>query len=209
MNLEFLFKGLILGLSVSAPVGPIGILCINRTLHNNYKSGLITGLGAASADLVYGIIAGLGLTVISSFLIHYKTLIQMLGLVFLFYLGFKTLIKQKSKSSITYDKNNKLYKDYLSSFFLTITNPATILFFIAVFASLGLSKFDKSYFSAVLLIAGVFLGSGFWWLILSGITYKLKARISSNILKVIDIISGSIIFLFGIYILVDLIKGYS
>ncbi len=99
MNFDFLLKGLILGLSVSAPVGPIGILCINRTLHKNYKSGLISGLGAASADLIYGIIAGFGLTTISSFLINYKTTIQICGLIFLFYLGIKTLKPKKANFS--------------------------------------------------------------------------------------------------------------
>ena len=91
MDINFLIRGLIIGFSVAAPVGPIGILCINRTIKKGCISGLTTGLGAASADLIYGLIAGFGLVFISNFLLNQKLLIQSLGLVFLFYLGFKII----------------------------------------------------------------------------------------------------------------------
>lgn len=206
MSLIFLYKGLILGFSVAAPVGPIGVLCINRTINKSYVSGLVTGLGAATADLIYGLIAGLGLTIISNFLIDQKLWIQTIGLIFLFYLGIKTLMKKKTEIEFNKTIDTRLFKDYLTTFILTITNPATILFFLAVFAGLGLSNSENEKFATILLVIGVFFGSGMWWLFLSGLTYKLKSRMSNQILKRIDLLSGFLILLLGLFILYDLIK---
>jgi len=206
MDLIFLYKGLILGVSVAAPVGPIGILCINRTINKSYVSGLVSGLGAATADLIYGLIAGLGLTIISNFLIDQKFWIQTIGLIFLFYLGIKTLIKKETEIKFNKTLDKGLLKDYFTTFILTVTNPITILFFLAVFAGLGLPNPENEKFATIPLVLGVFLGSGIWWLFLSGLTYKLKNRIGSKILKRIDLISGLLILTFGLFIFYDLVK---
>lgn len=208
MNLEFLYKGLILGFSVAAPVGPIGILCINRTLNKNFTAGFISGLGAATADLIYGMMAGLGLTAISTFLIDQKLWIQLTGLLFLVYIGAKTLIKKDADVEFKTAADKGLLKDYLSAFILTITNPMTILFFIAVFAGLGLSGSIQELSAAMLLIIGVFTGSCVWWIFLSGLTHQLKTRLNKKVLKKIDLVSGLIILLFAFFILADLVKDY-
>lgn len=207
MGVILLIKGLILGFSVAAPIGPIGVLCINRTINKSYVSGFVTGLGAASADLVYGIIAGLGLTMVSDMLIEYKTPMQLTGLVFLLFLGIKTLVAKKSDKEINVHPKKGLLKDYLTTFMLIITNPVTILFFIAVFAGLGLSNSKELGANALFLVAGVFFGSLFWWLLLSGITYKLKKRIGEKILRRIDLVSGIVILGFCVYMVADLISG--
>jgi len=207
MDLIFLYKGLILGFSVAAPVGPIGILCINRTLNKSMLSGFVSGLGAATADLLYGIIAGLGLTVISDFLINQKLIIQLVGLTFLFYLAVKTLTKKKAEMEFKKTDESGLLKDYLTTLFLTVTNPVTILFFLAVFAGLGLSSYGQTKFSSLLLVSGVFIGSGIWWLFLSGLAHFLKNRISKKILSRIDLISGLIILAFAIVLLVEIVKS--
>lgn len=206
MELTFLYKGFVLGLSVAAPVGPIGILCINRTINKGYISGLITGLGATTADLVYGLIAGLGLTVISGFLLDYKLWIQIIGLIFLIYLGIKTLLYKKYNDELSVAESKGLVKDYLTTFILTITNPFTILFFITVFAGLGLTDTGKGNHNSILLVLGVFLGSGIWWTFLSGVTSVLKKKMGEKILRRIDLFSGLIIIAFGILIAIDLIK---
>ncbi|NLU39810.1 MAG: LysE family transporter [Bacteroidales bacterium] len=207
MILEFLYKGLILGFSVAAPVGPIGILCINRTINKNFAAGFVSGLGAATADLIYGLIAGLGLTAISTFLINQKLWIQLIGLVFLFYIGIKTIMKKETEIEFNSDTDKGLLKDYLSTLFLTVTNPMTILFFIAVFAGLGLSKTVNGFYSVIQLILGVFIGSGIWWLFLSGLTNKLKTNITKRVLRRVDLVSGILIMFFGLLILIDLIKN--
>lgn len=206
MDFSFLYKGFILGFSVAAPVVPIGILCINRTLNKGYISGLISGLGAATADLIYGLIAGLGITIISNFLIGFKVWIQMIGLVFLFYIGIKTLTRKSSLSPINQDLKKGLLNDYSTTFILTITNPLTILFFLAIFSGLGLTKSEESKFDSIALIIGVFTGSAIWWFLLSGLTYKVKKVISNNVLKRINTFSGLLILTFGFFILYDLIN---
>ena len=118
-----------LGFSVAAPVGPIGLLCINRTINKNFAAGFVSGLGAATADLIYGFIAGFGLTMISTFLIDQKTWIQLIGSCFLIYLGIKTIKKREPKIEFNSASDKGLLKDYFSTLILTITNPLTILFF--------------------------------------------------------------------------------
>lgn len=117
MDWLFLYKGLILGFSVAAPVGPIGILCINRTVNKNFLSGVVSGLGAATADVIYGLIAGLGLTIISNFLLEQKLWMQIVGLIFLFYLGIKTLAKKKVNFELQKTTKSTLFKDFISTFF--------------------------------------------------------------------------------------------
>lgn len=203
--LGLFLKGLILGFSVAAPVGPIGILCINRTINNGFSAGLVSGFGAATADLIYGLIAGLGITAVSGFLINQKLWIQWIGLFFLFYIGIKALVKKENEVVIHTSTENGLLKAYFSTFFLTLTNPMTILFFIAVFAGLGLSVTDSGVTSIIQLIVGVFIGSGIWWLSLSGLTSVLKTKINKRVIKRIDLASGMLLLFYGLYILIELI----
>lgn len=207
MILEFFYKGLILGFSVAAPVGPIGILCINRTINKNFAAGFVSGLGAATADLIYGLVAGLGLTAISTFLINQKMWIQLIGLVFLYYIGIQTIMKKEKEIEFNSDADKGLLKDYMSTLFLTVTNPMTVLFFIAVFAGLGLSKTVTGFYSVIQLILGVFIGSGIWWMFLSGLTNKLKTKINKGVLRKVDLVSGILILFFGLLITIDLIKN--
>ena len=204
MILFFLFKGLFLGLSVSAPVGPIGILCINRTLNKNQLSGFVSGMGAATADLIYGMIAGFGLTIVSNFLIDQKLWIQGVGLILLFYIGLNIILKKKKELVETELKDESLLRDYFSTFLLTITNPLTILLFLGAFAAMGLSNLKESHTSLFFLLSGVFIGSASWWLFLSRITHSLKTKITSKLLGRIDTISGSVICFIALCLLVDL-----
>jgi len=206
MNFNLLIKGLILGISVAAPVGPIGILCINRTLNKNFRSGFFSGLGAATADLVYGLIAVFGLTLISNFLIEQKLLIQVVGIIFLVYTGIKTIRKKNSHFEFKTSVNKGLLKDYLSTLFLTFTNPLTILFFIGFFAAFGLSDSVDGTKSGIQLLIGLFIGSCSWWLFLSGLVNQLRKKIGKNFLHKIDLVSGILILLFGALIFAGLIK---
>ncbi|MDI6401421.1 LysE family transporter [Balneolaceae bacterium ANBcel3] len=205
--MEFLFKGIVLGFSVAAPVGPIGVLCINRTINKNFAAGFVSGLGAATADLIYGLIAGLGLTAVSAFLIHQSTWIQLFGLLFLVYIGCKTITREKKEIQFSPVKNKGLLMDYVTTLVLTITNPLTILFFIAVFAGLGLSDSLNGYLPIAQLVTGVFAGSCIWWLFLSGLTVKVKKNMNQHLLKKIDLVSGVIILIFAAMILFNLMRG--
>lgn len=197
MSLDFLLKGLILGFAIAAPVGPIGVLCIRKTLQFGRLSGLFSGLGAAVADSIYAVIAAFGLTFISNFLLEWQLWFRLIGGIFLLYLGWKTF-NAKTISETKNVPHTTLLNDFASTFFLTITNPLTILSFLAVFAGLGLSNVDGNYFKAGGLVLGVFLGSAAWWLLLSeGITLFRK-KVSQKAMTWINRFAGLIILGFGI-----------
>lgn len=204
--LALLLKGLIIGFAIAAPVGPIGILCIQRSLHDGFKVGLMTGMGAALADGTYGLIAGFGLTAVSSLLIAHQFCIRVIGGLFLLYLGLKLIIKsvEERKSAGTSDRSpwHALGTTYL----LTLTNPATILSFVAVFAGLGLGTTAPNFLQAIILVVGIVLGSAIWWLFLSGgVAFILHKRISTSFMRIINWISGGIILAFGLFALKVLI----
>src|ERR1700691_443120 len=160
MALNFLFQGVIIGFSIAAPVGPIGVLCIRRSLAEGRTIGLATGLGAATADAAYGGVAGFGLTVVSGFLVGHRVWLGFLGGLFLCYLGVRTFLSKPSEKAAEV-RGGGLLSAYLSTFFLTLTNPMTILSFVAVFAGFGLGA-SPDYLSASVLVAGAVAGSALW-----------------------------------------------
>ena len=194
-------KGLILGFSIAAPVGPIGLLCINKTLQKGKLSGFLSGMGAASADMIYGSIAAFGLTAVSGFLLKEAFIIKFIGGLFMCCLGISTFIGKKSIKAVDFCSNS-LLKDYFSTFLLTITNPMTILAFTAVFAGLGIINADKSLTSSSLLILGVFLGSALWWLLLSFGVGFIAGKSNELFISIVNKISGVIIFVFGVFALI-------
>lgn len=202
MDVSFLLKGLIIGFSIAAPVGPIGVLCIRRTLAHGRAFGLISGLGAATADAIYGCIAGFGLTSISSLLISQQVWLRFIGGAFLCYLGLRTILARPAKEAAS-ARGNGLIGGYFSMFFLTLTNPVTIMFFAAIFAGLGLVE-RRNYVSAGALVSGVFIGSALWWLTLSSGVGVFRTRFSPYWLRGINIISGIIIAGFGLVAILSL-----
>ena len=203
MDIGFLLRGVIIGFSIAAPVGPIGVLCIRRTLAEGHASGLISGLGAATADAIYGCIAGFGLTLISSFLISQQVWLRLVGGSFLCFLGFRTFLSKPAEQAAS-TKGKGLVGSYVSTFFLTITNPVTILSFAAIFAGLGIGGASVNHVSAALLVLGVFIGSALWWFILSGVANVFRAEFSRDKLKWINRVSGIIITTFGVIALLSL-----
>jgi len=197
MDIHFFLRGLIIGFSIAAPVGPIGVLCIRRTLAEGKVSGLFSGLGAATADAIYGCIAGFGLTFISSILISQQVWLRLIGGLFLCFLGLKTFLTSPSEQ-VAPAQGNSLAGAYTSTFFLTLTNPMTILSFTAIFAGLGLGSSGGNYISAGVLVMGVFIGSALWWLILSSVVGLFGRKYTSQRLRWINRISGIIITVFGL-----------
>lgn len=206
METNFLIKGVIIGFLIAAPVGPIGVLCIKRSFSKGALSGLFTGLGAATADACYGAIAAFGLTMISDFLIGQKMTLQILGIIFLLYLGIKTFIENPSSESKGNVNGKGLLSDYLTTVGLTVTNPTTIASFVAVFAGIGITA-AANYTDATLLVLGVFLGSAAWWLILSNGVGLLRKKANNNLLKWVNRISGTVIVGFAVVLFISLISS--
>jgi threonine/homoserine/homoserine lactone efflux protein len=205
MEIGYLLRGLVIGFAIAAPVGPIGVICIHRTLALGRKYGFYSGLGAASADAVYGSIAAFGLTIISSFLVNQQVWLRLVGGLFLCLLGIKTLLSKSVKNAESANPGSYL-NAYGSIFFLTLTNPVTILSFAAIFAGIGLVNTGGNYFYAVLTVVGVFLGSSAWWFILSGIASLFRNRFKVNGLIWVNRISGLIILGFGVTALLSIIS---
>lgn len=203
MDLSYLWNGLLIGFALAAPVGPIGILCIQRTLHRGRLYGLVSGLGAATADAIYGMIAGFGLTMISDFLIHQKFWLQLIGGLFLCYLGFRVFRSHPSTDSAQAKEDGYL-KAFSSILLLTITNPMTILFFMGIYTGMGILNEANSYISSLLLVTGVFVGSALWWFILSLGVSLLQDRLNIQSLSWINRLSGMLVLGFGVAALYQL-----
>lgn len=199
MPLSFFFKGAIIGFSIAAPVGPIGVLCIRRSLANGRLVGFVTGLGAATADALYGCVAAFGLTAISTFLKDQRFWLGLIGGTFLCYLGVRTFLSKPAEKPAETQAEN-LLSAYLSTLVLTLTNPATIFSFIAVFAGFGLGA-SPNYFAACVVVLGVFIGSALWWLMLSSGVAIFRSRVTPAWMRNINRVSGAIIFAFGAYAL--------
>jgi len=214
ITFSLLLRGLLIGFSIAAPVGPIGVLCIRRTLAEGRTAGMLTGLGAATADALYGCIAAFGLTFISAFLVRQQDLLALVGGAFLCYLGVRTFLSRPAEGAAEAG-GKSLLGMYSSTFFLTLTNPLTILSFAAIYAGLGLASISQAqgsnqaseYLSAALVVLGVFLGSASWWLLLSGIVSLFRSRVTPGTLRWINRISGVIILGFGIAMLIQLMMG--
>ncbi len=204
MELEYLIKGIIVGFSLAIPVGPIGLLLIRRTLTRGRISGLVSGLGAATADAIYCSIAGFGVTFLSNFLMEYSYFLRVVGGSFMCYLGIRIFLSKPCEKSASKDGETFL-SDYLSTLALTLTNPATILAFAAVFAASGFAHTHGHYWYTFSLVTGVFWGSAMWWLILSSVASIFHGRFQSTGLIMINRLSGSLIAIFGLIILLSLI----
>ena len=202
-NIYLILRGFIIGVSIAAPVGPIGVLCIRRTLSDGRLTGLLSGLGAATADMIYGAIAAFGLSVIMDVLIGQRVWLQLLGGLFLFYLGIKTFLSKPAEEAAQSNRNG-LFGAYISTLFLTLTNPMTILSFIAIFAG---AMPNTTSGTPLVLVAGVFAGSAAWWLALSFGVGLMRDRISLNLMSWVNRASGMIITIFGIVSLLSITKS--
>jgi len=196
MELALFFKGLLIGASVSAPVGPIGLLCINRSLTEGRIRGFVSGLGAATADMLFCIIAGFGFTFVSRFMDEQALLIRLVGAFCLIFIGFRIFLAKPEEKSCAVSGGD-LAHIYVSTLVLTLINPITVLFFVALFSSLGLSLTQQAYPSLVLLTAGVFAGAILWWFLLTGAVSLLHRRLSQETMRWVNRVSGAIIMVLG------------
>jgi threonine/homoserine/homoserine lactone efflux protein len=201
MSLETVLRGMILGFSIAAPVGPIGVLCIRRTLADGRRYAFVSGLGAATADAFYGCVAGFGLTLVSDLLLAHQIWLRLIGGLYLCYLGLHTFWSRPAEHGAEGRAAN-LLSAYTSTLLLTITNPMTIFTFMALFA--GIAATGQSYTAAGALVLGVFTGSALWWLLLSGGVGLFRSRLDLRRLRWVNQGSGLIIAGFGALALLSL-----
>lgn len=202
--MSFFFKGLIVGFLIATPLGAIGMLCIQRTLNYGKLHGIFSGLGAATADALYSIVAAFGLTFISNFLLEEQIFFRLFGGILLCCIGAQIFLS-KNTQQVTSGNNSSLVGDYVSTLFLTLANPMTFLAFAAVFAGMGVVDISGRYISACLLVAGVFVGSTLWWLALSTVAGMFAGKLTCRKLTWLNRTSGAVIAGFGILVLLSLI----
>jgi threonine/homoserine/homoserine lactone efflux protein len=203
MELTIFLKGIIIGFSMAVPVGPIGIMCIRKTLTDGRLRGLMIGLGAATADLLYGCVAAFGLTVISNVIATEQIWIRLVGGAFLLFLGVRTFRAHPADPKVPINSSGML-RSYLYTVFLTLTNPTTIFAFIAVFAALGLGN-EISICSASTLVIGVFMGSSLWFLFLSSGVIFFRKQLDIVGLQWVNRIAGFLITISGVIAIVSLL----
>ena len=204
----FWFKGMLIGFAIAAPVGPIGLLCVQRTLTRGRWAGLLSGVGAASADAVYGCIAGFGLASLAHLLLAWQMELQIIGGLFLLYLGWRTWRTPPAGEQACVRPNRVgLLGDYLSTLVLTLANPVTVLAFLAIFAGLGLAAEGRDFAAAGWLVLGVFAGSLLWWLLLVGGVGLLRGRLTPVALGGINRVSGALVAGFGLWALASAVWG--
>ena len=194
-------KSALIGLSIAAPVGPIGLLCIQRTLDHGPRVGLATGLGAAVADAMYGAIGAFGVTAVITLLTDARTALALGGALFLLWLAWSAWHGAEPKQAANAGGGVKGWHAFGGTFLLTMSNPATILSFIAVFSSLA---GGMSTASPVCMIAGVFAGSAAWWFVLVGMVTRLRERLQPRHLRWIRRCSAVLLAAFAGYQLLTL-----
>lgn len=196
--LFFLLQSLVVGFIMAAPVGPVGVLCIRRTIRYGWLSGFTTGLGVALADSVYGALASLGLTSLSTTLVSHEQILKLVGGVILLVMGV-SIYRTPAPKGEGETSRLKHIRNFFSALVLAFTNPLTILSFAAVYIGLGLgAQTEGNILYAVTFVVGVFIGSCGWWLLLSLGTEQIKQRFTSDYFLKINHICGVVIGLFGV-----------
>lgn len=198
MELAIIFQGMAVGLSIAAPVGAIGLLCIQNTITYGMAYGFACGLGAATADMMYGILVAVGMQTLATVLVSLQIPLSLLGGIFLFYLGLQKFWAKPAVHAASIS-STAFFGAYFSTFLLTLTNPATILDFMALFIGLRVNIADHQ--EAFGFVGGVFMGSAAWWLLLSGLVGVFRSHVSLRILKLINYLAGIMICGFGLWAL--------
>lgn len=201
--LLMLGKGALAGFIIAAPVGPVGVLCVQKTLIEGRVAGLSAGLGAAVADAGYGCIAAFGLSLISGWLETHQTAFRIVGSLFLLFMA-SQMIRAAMRPPLPAApavpvRRDGLIAGFISTFVLTATNPITIVAFLGIFAFFGIGNFGLSNEMAAWLVLGVFTGSSVWWLSLAGLTGAFRRRLNGGGLRWINGLSGLLILCFGLY----------
>jgi len=211
-DILYLFKGILVGLMVSIPLGPMGVLIIQKTLHKGALSGFVAGMGAASADFFYASLAAFGLGFVISVIQAHELLLQIIGGIFLIVIGLKIYfdnpirqVRQKRSGRVS---KKGLLGDYVSLFFLTVSNPISIVVFMAVFAGMAVFDEGSSFIGELLVLLGVLLGGGIWWYTLSMLVNIFRKKFRLRVLVTINRISGLIIAILGALVILSAFQPF-
>jgi threonine/homoserine/homoserine lactone efflux protein len=204
--LEILLKGIVLGLAISMPLGPIGIILVNRTIKRGFLSGFFSGLGLATADTILAILAGVGFSVIISFIKEQRFIISIIAGIIIIGIGLKVFLSNPVKDFRNREKANKsLWRDYYSLFVVSISNPYTIFIFVAFFSGIHINSKISPELVPFFLVPGIFLGAVSWWFLLSYFVSRFKKKIRLRSIVKVNKIAGITIMVIGIIVLLSVL----
>lgn len=195
---EIILKGAIIGIVASAPMGPVGILCVQRALNKGRIYGLVTGFGAALSDIIYALITGYGLSFIYDFINNRTALfwLQLIGAVLMFIFGVHTFRSNPTKSTHKVSRNkSSLVQNGVTGFFLAFSNPLLILLFLALFTPLNFMLPEQPLHNQFIGYASIFGGAMLWWLFITYAVSKLRARFDVRGVWVINRIIGTLVMI--------------
>jgi threonine/homoserine/homoserine lactone efflux protein len=201
MDVTLLSKGFAVGFIVAIPIGPVGLLCTQRTLSHGRMHGLISGLGAATADVIYASLAAFGLTIVSNFLVAQQMWFRLFGGAFICLLGIKIFLSKPTPTGSLAEKLRH-FNNYTSTLLITLSNPVSILVSAGMFAGLGLVSLGIVWVRSIQIVGGVFLGSMFWWITLSAFIGIFHKQVGDSTIVLLARIFGTIITIIGIIVIV-------
>jgi len=203
-----LIKGFLIGIAVAAPIGPVGLLCLRRSIVDGKLRGFITGMGAAVADAMMAIVAAFGMTAILSFVEGHRSSFQIAGGAVLMVMGVAAMKAKPPTRTKGQLHTPGLTKAFFSTIVLTLANPVTIGSLLLLFSAFGVSLGTDNWQNPVKLVAGVFLGSAAWWLLLSHFAEWFGRKLNTNLLRSINIGTGVMLCLLGAYQLLCVFMGW-
>ncbi|MDR1543867.1 MAG: LysE family translocator [Prevotellaceae bacterium] len=208
MLIDIIITGIIIGILVSAPTGPLGILCIQRTLHKGRLNGIITGLGATTSDLIYAVLVGFSMNFIIKFVEDYHAIIQIAGSVVLFIFGyyiFKKKLKPVSENEERGKTNRNLFSTYTSAFGLCFSNPIIIFLFIALFAKFNFFSPAYTIYEVIIGLASILAGAFMWWVFLTLIVGIFREKLKERGLRILNLITGGVLMVLSV---ISIITGF-
>lgn len=200
--------GIIIGFAIAAPVGPVGVLCAQRTIARGPLAGLVSGLGAAVADSIFGMFAAFGLSIVAQWIIVHQMWVRGVGGIFLLVLGVRLLLHKHLRSEMKPAQSGNGFGYFASTFILTITNPITIISFAGIFAAFGVIERITTLAEGWILVSGVFVGSCLWWVMIAIAAGLFRRALSLDGLRYVDLVSAAIMLAFGSYALVSAVPGF-
>ena len=207
--IEILLKGVLLGLAVSMPLGPVSIILINRTIKRGFRSGFFSGLGLGTADTLLAVLAALGFTVIISFIKEERLIITIIAGIVVIGVGLKVLLSNPVKDFREREKTNKsLWRDFYSVFVLSISNPYTIVIFVAFFSGVHINSNFRAAMVPFFLVPGVFIGAMTWWFSLSYFLSRFKKNIRLRAIVRINKLGGIVIILIGTLLILSVFTSF-